>query len=237
MTRNRKLIVSDYDQTFYINDEDIEKNKRAVSEFEKCGNIFIIATGRSFFDFKNRSNAYNIDYNYVILNHGATIIDKKDDIIYDFSIDNKVIPEIKKEVNLDESIKHFCCSGLESRVEFEYGNLTKIYVKYDTREKAMEINESLNKKFNKYITSYYVTGNAVEVISNKTNKSKAIRLLMKKFNIDDKNVYTIGDGFSDIEMVKDFNGYCMIESVDELKKVAIKEYASVSDLIGEVINS
>ena len=33
----KKVLVSDYDQTFYINDEDIEKNKLAVSEFRKEG--------------------------------------------------------------------------------------------------------------------------------------------------------------------------------------------------------
>ena len=27
----RKILVSDYDQTFYLNDEDIEKNKKSVA--------------------------------------------------------------------------------------------------------------------------------------------------------------------------------------------------------------
>lgn len=29
----KKLLVSDYDNTFYINDEDIEKNKNQVKKF------------------------------------------------------------------------------------------------------------------------------------------------------------------------------------------------------------
>lgn len=99
----------------------------------------------------------------------------------------------------------------------------------------MKINENLNNKYSQYINSYYVTGNAIEIISNKTNKSKAIKLLTQQFKIDDRNVYTIGDGFSDIEMVKNFNGYCMEESVEELKKVAKKQYKSVSGLIREVM--
>ncbi len=44
MNVNKKIIISDYDQTFYINDEDIERNKVAVSKFEEKGNSFIIAT-------------------------------------------------------------------------------------------------------------------------------------------------------------------------------------------------
>ena len=235
MSTNKKIIVSDYDQTFYINDEDIEKNKVAVSKFEEKGNIFIIATGRSFLDFKKKVDTYNINYNYTILNHGATIIDNKDNIIYNCSIDNSVISKIKNEIHLDKAIRYFCCSALESRVDFEHTDLTKIHIKYNTKEKAMKMNEILNEKYSQYINSYYVTGDSLEIISNKTNKSNAISLLIQRLNVDNKNVYTVGDGFSDIAMIKDFNGYCMVESVEELKKVAIKQFESVSELINEVM--
>ena len=50
----KKILVSDYDQTFYIGDEDIEKNKIAVNRFRNKGNIFIIATGRSYEDFMGK---------------------------------------------------------------------------------------------------------------------------------------------------------------------------------------
>ena len=231
----RKLIASDYDDTFYINDEDIEKNKIAVKEFEKKGNIFVIATGRSFLDFTNKADTYKIKYKYVILNHGATIIDNKNNIICNFPIENEVIPKIKKELHLENTIRNFCCSELESRVNFEHEDLTKIHARYNTTEEAREVNEILNKKFSKYITSYFVSKNSVEVIFNKTSKSNAISILKKKLNIEDKNIYTIGDGFSDIEMVRDFNGYCMKNSVEELKRIAIKQFNSVSELIKEVM--
>ena len=61
-------------------------------------------------------------------------------------------------------------------------------------------------------------------------------MLTKKLDIDDKNVYSIGDGYSDIEMVRDFKGYCMTDSVDELKQVAISKMESVSDLVKELLN-
>ncbi len=235
MDMNKKVIVSDYDQTFYINDEDIEKNKTAVAEFEKKGNIFTFATGRSYFDFKNMVKTYNMNYNYVILNHGSTIINGKDKVIFNIPIDNDIIPKIKNEIRFNELKDYYCCSELESRVDFEHKNLTKIHIKYNTKEEAMEINNILNKKFSKYINSYFVAGDAVEIISNKTNKSNAVKLLMQTFDIDKNNIYTIGDGFSDITMVKDFNGYCMAKSVEELKKIAIRQYDSVSELINEVM--
>ena len=88
MDVNKKIFVSDYDQTFYLNDEDIEKNKIAINEFRKKGNIFVIATGRSYFDFQNKVDEYNLNYDYVIINHGATILDKNNNILINFPIKN-----------------------------------------------------------------------------------------------------------------------------------------------------
>lgn len=235
MNMNKKILVSDYDQTFYLNDEDIEINKEAVDRFRKEGNIFVIATGRSYFDFHNKVNMYNFDYDYVIINHGATILDKNNNIFANFSINDGVINNIKDDLQLEKSIKSFCCSKLESRVDFEHSYLTKINVKYNTKEEAMIINEIINNKYSNDVNSYYVTENSLEIISNKTNKSKAINLLLERLNILQGNVYTIGDGYSDIEMIKDFNGYAMVNSVNELKQVAIMEYESVSNLIDEIM--
>lgn len=235
MDINKKILVSDYDQTFYLNDDDIEKNKIAINEFRKKGNIFVIATGRSYFDFQNKVDEYNLNYDYVIINHGATILDKDNNLIANFPIRNEVISDIKNDLQLQKSIGKFCCSKLESRVDFDYKDLTKINVKYSSKDMAMNVNKDINDKYSKFVNSYYVTKNSIEIISNKTNKSKAIDLILGKLNMQRKKVYTIGDGYSDIEMIKNFNGYCMKESVDELKSIAKKEYESVSELINEII--
>ena len=54
-------------------------------------------------------------------------------------------------------------------------------------------------------------------------------------NIDKNNVYTVGDGYSDIDMIKEFNGYGMKESINEIKNLAIGQVDSVSDLIKMII--
>lgn len=235
MSTYKKILVSDYDQTFYLNDEDIEKNKIAINRFREKGNIFVIATGRSFFDFKNKSDLYDIDYDYVIINHGATILNKNNNITYNFSINNEIINELKQDLEIEKSMKTFCCSELESRVDFDYKNLTKIHVKYNDKETAMTINDKINKKYDKYINAYFVTGNAIEIIAKETDKSFAIELLLKDLEVSKNCVYTIGDGYSDIEMIRNFNGYCMKESVDELKALAEKEYESVSSLVNDLM--
>lgn len=230
----KKLLVSDYDQTFYINDEDIEKNKIAVNEFRKKGNIFVIATGRSYADFMKKKNQYNIECDYLIINHGATILDQKDNIIFNEKIPNEILESLKLDLHIENSERNFCCSILESRVDFEYKNLTKIHVKYNDLEYSNKILKKLEEKYNSFLNSYLVSGNSIEIISKNANKSKAIKLLSKKIEIGQEKIYTIGDGYSDIEMVKDYNGYAMKESVDELKNVALEEIDSVSDLIRKI---
>lgn len=229
------MLVSDYDQTFYINDNDIEKNKKAVEQFQNKGNIFVIATGRSYLDFKNKLDLYNFNYDYVILNHGATILDKDNNIFANYSIDSNIIKDIYEDLNIKESINSFNCSELESRVDFNHQNLTKINVKYNSREEAMRINKIINDKYSNYVVSYFVNTNSIEIISNQTNKSNAINILIERLGLSKDDIYTIGDGYSDIDMIKDFNGYAIKDSVEELKQVSIKEYESVSNLINDML--
>ncbi len=236
MNIDKKILVSDYDQTFYLNDEDIKSNIKEVNKFRKKGNIFIIATGRSYLDFQKKVDIYNFKYDYVILNHGATILDKTNNVIANFTIEPKILNKIKEDLQLDKTISSFCCSKLESRVDFTHDNITKINAKYKEVKDALNIDKIIKNKYKDYINSFYVTEDSLEIISNKTNKSIAINILLEKLNINKDNVYTIGDGYSDIEMVKNYNGYAMINSVRELKKIAIKEYESVADLIYEILN-
>lgn len=228
----KKVLISDYDQTFYVNDEDIEVNKKMVQEFRNDGNLFVIATGRSFMDLQKKIKQYNLMYDYTILDHGAIILDEKNNVIFNAYIEPKVIKDIKEDICLEKSISYFCCSLFESRVEFEHENLTKIDVKYSNKEDAWNINEYINKKYGEFVNSYFLSSNAIEIISNKTNKSYAIKYLLEFLGIEDKsNVYTIGDGYSDIDMVKDFDGFRMEDSVPELKECTTKSVKSVSELI------
>lgn len=230
----RKILVSDYDQTFYLNDEDIKKNKKSVENFRKQENIFIFATGRSYFDFMNKAEQYKLKWDYLIINHGATILDKNNNIISNYTIDNDVIKNIKKDLEIEKAIKYFCCNLENSRTDFNDKDLTKIYAKYE-KDKAEQINSLINKKYSEFVNCYLVSGNAVEIISNKTCKSYAIEEIAQIENINQEEIFTIGDGYSDIEMIKNYNGYCMEESVQELLKICNgKIVKSVSELIEKI---
>lgn len=231
------LLVSDFDRTFYLNDSDIEKNKIWVDKFIDKGGIFVIATGRSYKDFYDKLDIYKFNYNYVILNHGATILSNSGEILYNICIPKEIVSQIKINLDLLNCVDYFCCSKIDSRVDFLHENITKINVKYKNDKIAREKVKLINDKFFKYVNAYYVNNFMIEIISSKANKAKAIKILIEHLsNLIYPNVYVIGDGYSDIDMIKEFNGYCMKDSVIELKKIAKKEFASVSELIEEINN-
>ena len=230
----KKILVSDYDQTFYLNEEDIEKNKKSVEDFRKKGNVFVFATGRSYFDFMNKAEQYELKWDYLVINHGATILDKNNNIISNYPIDNDVIKNIEKDLEIERAIKYFCCNLENSRTNFNDKDLTKIHAKYE-KNKAEQINSLINKKYAEFVNCYFVSGNAVEIISNKTCKSNAIEEIAQIEKVNRENIFTIGDGYSDIEMIKNYNGYCMEESVQELLKICNgKIVKSVSELIEKI---
>lgn len=230
-----KVLVSDYDQTFYLNDDDLKKNKEAVKEFRNKGNIFIFATGRSHIDFLNKVNEYNLEYDYVILNHGSTILDKDGNVISNYPIKKDVIKEIVDDLDIDNSISHFFCNIENSRCNINDKDINKINVKYKDREKALEIKKLLDKKYYNYINSYIVMSGALEIMSSVTNKAKSINEILNILNIPKEYVYTIGDGYSDIQMIKEFNGYCIKDSIKELLDYCKdKKVESVSELIEKI---
>lgn len=229
------VLASDYDRTFYLSDVDILKNKKLVETFREKGNLFILNTGRSYLDFKKKEEAYDLKYDYVILNHGATILDKSNQVLANFSMEDKVIPKVEKMLELEKAADVFCCSILNSRVDFNHLALTKIHVRYQ-EEIAPMVKKKLDKVFSKEINVYLISNYTIEIVSSNSNKAKALDVLLKKLKIDKNNVFAIGDGYSDIEMVKEYNGYCMENSIDELKKVAIDEVSSVSQLIEKLLN-
>ena len=231
-----KMIVSDYDKTFYLNDKDIEKNKLLVNQFREKDNIFVIATGRSYLDFQEEVDKYNLKYDYALINHGSTIINRNNEVLCNFLITNDIIKDIKKDLELAKTKFYFCCSKLESRVNFEHLDLTKIAIVYNNDINIKKISNKINNKYQEVI-SYIINDNMLEIISKDINKSKSIKLLSNYLKINKKNIYTIGDGYSDINMIKDYNGYAMENSVVELKNVAKKEYSCVSEMIMELLDN
>lgn len=221
------LLASDFDNTFYINNNDFKNNLIKVKEFVN-NNLFVIATGRSYEDFNNITKG-SVLFNYLILNHGATIL-KDDDIIFNQYIEKSLIDKLKKEFDFD-NLKYFACQE-KNKVSIDGEEITKINISFPDNLIAKRATNYINDKYKEQLKAYSLFHkNQIEIVSAKVDKANAIEYIRKLENLDKLDVYTVGDGYTDVEMIKKYNGYAMENSIDELKEISLKTVKSVSEII------
>ena len=226
-----KFLISDYDLTYDI---DIKTNIEKTKEFMK-NNLFSIATGRTYQGFKKIE--YDIPYNYLIINHGSTIL-KNDEIFYNVYIDNDIKNEIIKILKSEKIVNIFVSKYKEDTNNLDVENITKIHVTYNDEQTSLKIKNKIIEKFDDFVEIYFgfhSSGYGFEIVSKGVNKANAIEYIANFENIDKKDIYTIGDNYTDIKMIEKYNGNIMKNSVEALKQITNKKYKNVSALIDELM--
>ena len=234
MLNNRKIIVSDYDGTFFLSEQGIRENVAKVNEFRKENNLFVIATGNNYRRFQEVIAKYNIKYDYLILDQGACIFDNSGTLLKECFLDYNISKEIMDEIKQKE---FRLCNPYTDIGNLEEKNITKIGVDFIDLQEALDFTDKLNRKFGEFINAYtmiFKDINIVEIISNQTDKNNAIKFITNKEKIEKENVYTVGDGYNDISMIENFNGYCMNNSVDKLLEKCKRRVETVAELIDTV---
>ena len=229
-----KVLVTDFDKTFYLNNEDIEINKRLVKEFRKNGNLVIFATGRSEKSFQSQKEKFDLEYDYLILNHGAVVMDSMSNVVKYEILDSSIIDKIVPYLNIEKSQEFYYCN-VDSDKVVEKTNIVKIHVKYNDYNTLKEIHDVIKEKFDKSVNVYMASRRTLEIVSKSSSKLRGIKFLVNALNLDENNIYTIGDGESDIEMVQEYKGGFMAKSIYNFQKSDLKNYEKVSDLINEIL--
>lgn len=221
------LLASDYDNTLNTFDYDLKFNIIFLKKFIKNGNLFLLNTGRTYKSIKREIDKYNIPFNYLSCNDGNIMFNREKEIIYTSNMDLEIKDELRKlknKFNIEINPIYFNNNLLEFELiiprltEIFYLELNKIMLKYNMCCKIF-------KKVNCY---------HVYVYSDQISKSTPIEYLKNKYNIDSKNIYTVGDHINDIEMIKDYNGYAMKWAKKEVKDVAVDTCLTVASLIKKI---
>lgn len=232
----RKLLVSDYDGTFFVNKTDMKKNIYDIRKFREEGNIFAFATGNNYENFIKVIENNGIEYDYLLLDHGSVILDKDRTLIHTCHIDHDTVKSIVKKLD-SEKLKYTLCSTWKAKCNVT-SEVTKISIAIKDLEYAEKVTQDINNFYGQFVNAYtmiFDDMNMVEVISSSTDKEKAIEILARKIGIESDNIYTIGNGYNDIAMIEEFNGYCMEDSVEELLEECPNEVASVSELVEKLL--
>lgn len=221
------MLVSDYDDTLNIGKE---KNLEYIKKFMK-NNIFVIATGRSYISIKQqlKTDMQGLIPHYLITNHGATIINNKNEVINTSFIEVEIINKILSFINKEKILKIIYCGSKKFNK-----NINKVMIIFK------DVNDAINA-FNKIknaeiVTAYLINRLGklpkVELINKNTNKAKSIKYIEKVEN--PYKIEVIGDGLQDIEMIQEYKGNCMTNAAEEVKQISKKQYKYVYELIQEL---
>lgn len=232
----KKILVSDYDGTFYQNDIDIRENIDKVNEFRTLGNLFVLATGRSYVDLKIMIDKYKIPYDYLILNHGALLLSKKLEILNVFTLDKELVGSVLEYANNNKDIYDVVLIDVFKKKVIDTSNAVKIMLKLYSYDNALDVKKYIDERYTNIKCYYEKEDNhyLVEIVSSKASKSLMIEKILVREEIKKDNVFTIGDGVNDIDMIRNFNGYRVINSCKELDSITNRVIDNVSDLIEKI---
>ena len=237
-----KLFATDYDGTLFINDKKIKNTVKKLKKLKGKDYIIVIATGRGYPSIKNQTNIYNIPYDYIACSDGSVIYNKDGAIEKMYLINKEIIKpfeEFYKPLNYEE-IQYSYPTGYSNILKNDDDNLIGINICVSNENYTKELLDSFNKLSEKYLNysflNYIHPNYSFLCVKPKgISKSAAVGYIRKKHKIKKEDVYTIGDSANDYEMIRDYNGVCVNNSVPELFTIAKKKYKSVDDFINEII--
>ena len=236
-----KLFVTDYDNTLFINEESLKENIKKLNELQQNNYFIVISTGRSLPSIKEKIQIYNIPFDYLTCADGSIIYDKNYKLIKFYELKKDIINEI---INFKNSI---CYEEMQISYEDGYSNILDLNKKNAGINIVIHnnnINNKILKLFNdikeKYPNYNYLIYNHIPYSyfcfkQENVSKAMGVYFLKNYLQINDNNIFVIGDSDNDLEMLKEFNGVCVINSSPNVLGVCTRKYNNVSDYIDELL--
>ncbi len=222
------LIASDLDGTLLGSDRKIsERNLKAIEYFQKNGGTFTVATGRPPLALKGVLDQLKLQIPLILLN-GSMIYDyniKKLMKSYLLSSEIKELieyilknfPDVGVELFTEDNL-HLLNYSYASKVHFdkfnrdvvvknidvlpEYDSWFKLNLTTYDYNLLHEIESYVKSTFGEKFHSCYSCKHFFEITNPSARKDVGVLHLAKEYGFDSEHIYTIGDNFNDLEMIK-----------------------------------
>ena len=247
-----KIIASDYDGTLRRHRGIEQKDRDAIKEWRNNGNLFGIVTGRDQPFIKSVTDEDNLEVDFLIIYNGADIYEFKGKqanlikrmpgqtgrlyellpLILRKSGDwaDFVTPDRSYYVTYKDEPASSKSSWVKNEALKDINEFIQIYSLYKTEEEALEIARRLNDGFNDAV-SPLVNGSWLNVAPSGVTKASGVWEYAKLKSVGKEDIFTIGDSYNDLAMIKEFNGFTVDNGAEALKKAARAVYSGVWELI------
>lgn len=225
------LLVSDFDETLYTNFLSFVFSAKNIKQFREDGNLFVIATARSYRSITYMMNKFHIPYDYLICLNGSSIFDQEGVLLKEYPFNKEELEIIKRLME-----------------EYRQPKVITSHTAYDWHDKNHDISGyqvSSTNPFALYDLGYYIKRELphiglkydvfrLQIKRVPTNKSTGIEFLNHSLQVPTQNIYTIGDYINDLEMIRDYNGFHTFIHHPSLNKHALGCYFTVDALIKDI---
>ena len=230
----KKILISDYDNTFYTTEEQLYKNIEYIKKFQEKGNIFVISTSRSWKSLKQEIDKYKIPFDYLCCNTGGTIFDNKGSSLFVGNISDSVINKVEnilEKLNLNNfSITRY---GKYKEYEEKINEILGYKIKGNKEEienLRKELKNVLNNEF-EIILKNEKQYSKLFLNFKLNTKENGIEKLIKILPEVEYKIITVGDDDIDFNMLKKYDGYRMNNSSKLLTENINKTVNSIEELL------
>ena len=230
----KKILISDYDNTFYTTEEQLYKNIEYIKKFQEKGNIFVISTSRSWKSLKQEIDKYKIPFDYLCCNTGGTIFDNKGSSLFVGNISDSVINKVEnilEKLNLNNfSITRY---GKYKEYEEKINEILGYKIKGNREEienLRKELKNVLNNEF-EIILKNEKQYSKLFLNFKLNTKENGIEKLIKILPEVEYKIITVGDDDIDFNMLKKYDGYRMNNSSKLLTENINKTVNSIEELL------
>ena len=231
------LLISDYDGT--IGDLRIRANLGAIREFVQKGHVLNISTARTYRDIKTVTNCLKIDYQYLTCDNGAVSFDANNRVIKlnafnkrELEFFNDCLKNNKNCLNIT-FIDYHGNRYSNNIPNYHLDSITSIQVIcnpfYDL---SKEFRNIPGYKCDHYCGNIY---NIKRAYVNKAYGASNVIDHLVKQDEEEYMVYSVGNSYNDLCLLKKYNGYRTPLSSKVLKNNQIKKTKSVHSLINKII--
>lgn len=252
-----KLVATDFDGTFcpfpknsLMSGKVPAENLEAVQKWQTAGNIFGIATGRSYELIKYSIDEYpTLSVDFLVCNNGAVSVDKKGNLLHAQTIPDEVmrslleLPIVQKEdmrlivftkwksytLHPEASIPVALIPVLPMSEAKALTGTVQLSLKLGMPEEAQSVADDIEKRYPMLtcnINRSYIDVNAAPV-----NKGWGIRKMIEAAGWKPQRILTIGDDKNDLPMLDEFSGYTVASAKPFMKERAAGVYNSVATML------
>lgn len=239
------MIGSDFDGTFSVHGVGVTgRNLEAVRYFRREGGVFGIVTGRCHIDaVDNVAASYKDDIDFVVTMNGSAAAFPDGRLIFENLGDVDALRPLYECIN---TVGEVCFIGCASTEEFfllgdedertrpeDIPFFNQINVGCVSLAQAKELAQTVGRRFaGQFNPMRNVT--TVDIPPAGVTKATGIRACAERFGVPEENIFTVGDNYNDIDMIRAFNGCAVANAVDDLKsaaKVTVPDVAGVVEYI------